>query len=69
MSDRVHSITVVLDQNLREDDVLPILNAIQQLRGVMSVGTNIASVTDYVAEQRARRELGDKIMKIIYPEA
>ena len=68
LSDRVHSLTVVLDRDMREEDVGTIMQAIAQLRHVVSVGGNVASPADYVAMERARYELGRKVVAAVYPE-
>jgi len=68
MTDRYHSLTVVLEQDIRADDAEVLLSAIAQLRGVLSVSGNVSDVTAYMAEERARRELGQKLMAVVYPE-
>lgn len=70
MTDRFHSLTVVLVADMRDDDATPIIEAIAQLRGVLSVEGNVAnSLESHVAEQRVRRELGTAVMSVIYPKA
>ena len=65
MSDRIHSLTVVLDENIRADDAEPIIDAIRQLRGVLSVSGNVANLSDHVARARAFVELRDKILGVL----
>jgi hypothetical protein len=67
MTDRYNSITVVLERDIRDDDAEPILSAIRMIKGVQSATGNVAEVSDYIAEQRAIRELGQKILNVIYP--
>lgn len=57
MTDRFHSLTVILDKDIREDDAQPLIAAIRQFRGVADVQGNTADVTSAVAEARARREV------------
>ena len=68
MTDRYHSLTVVLEHDIRDDDAKPILAAIRQLRGVLSVEGNVADLTSHMAQERARRELGEKLLEVVYPK-
>lgn len=67
MTDRFNSFIVVLEQNIRDDDAEPIINAIKQIRGVLQVTGNISDVDSIVAYERARNELGRKLWAVIYP--
>jgi cell division protein FtsX len=67
MTDRIHSFTVVLDHDLREDDAKPIVDAIKQLRGVVSVEMAVAGIGTQMAEARAKREFGQALMDVLYP--
>lgn len=70
MSDRCHSLLVVLEEDLRaDDDAKPLINAIKQMRGVISVTPNIRTgITEHMADERARFELGQKLMDVVYPK-
>ena len=68
MTARVNMLRVVLEKDIRIDNVEPLISAIKQMKGVLQVDTNIATPGDNIAEIRARNELGKKILKIIYPE-
>ena len=68
MTDRVHSLTVVLEHDVREDDVQSLTEAIHMMRGVLSVRGEVSNMESHMAEERARRELGGKILDVIYPE-
>ena len=66
MTDRTHSLTVVLDRELRSDDAEGICNAIRQLRGVALVTQNIpANVDFYAARNQARLELVRKLYEVL----
>lgn len=67
MTDRVHTLTVVLREDTRVDDVQPLIDAIKMLRGVLSVSTSVADIESNMAEERARVVLGEKLMEIFYP--
>lgn len=69
MTDRIHSltVTVVLSEDLRADDAECLIDAIMMLKGVAGVATNVADATSHMAEQRARTELGEKLLAICFP--
>lgn len=66
MTDRFHTLTVVLEKDTREDDAKHLIDAISQLRGVCSVRGEVANVETHMAEQRAKHELGRRVMACIY---
>lgn len=68
MTDRIHSFTVVLDENMREEDAEAIANAIRLMRGILSVESNVSDPGQFVAETRVRSELGDKLWEVLYPK-
>lgn len=65
MTDRINSFLVVLDHDIRDDDIEPILNALRMVRHVLSVEPHVASFEDHVAESRARHELGMKALNAV----
>lgn len=67
MTDRFHSLTVVLDENLRADDAELLIKAIKMLVGVKTVAGNVADASFYVAETRIRRDLEDKLFAALRP--
>jgi hypothetical protein len=68
MTDRFHTLTVVLEQDIREDDAQALISAIGQLRGVLSVTGVVSDVGSHMARERARHELGQKLLDVVYPE-
>lgn len=68
MSDRIKALTVVLEQDMREDEVAPLIAAIKYLRNVSSVTAEVADQDLYVATTRVRRELTEKLLQIVYPD-
>lgn len=68
MTDRINSLTVVLEEDMRADDAQSLIDAILHLRGVAEVATNVSDHTFYLAQTRARLELWNKLMKVISPE-
>lgn len=68
MTDRYHSLTVALEADIRDDDCEPLIAAIRQLRGVRAVTGHVVDAESYMAEERARSELGRALFAVIYPE-
>lgn len=68
MTDRYHTLTVVLERDTRDDDAEPLIAAIRQMRGVLSVTGVVVSPEAHMAQERARRELGEKLMAVLYPQ-
>lgn len=67
MTDRFNTLTVVLEKDIRDDDAEHILTAIRMVRGVLSVKGNVSDPSAYMAEERAKREIGQKLLAVIYP--
>ena len=67
MTDRVHSIQVILEKDVRIDDVQAYIDALRLFRGVANVVVMGSGATEMMAVERARHELGSKILDVIYP--
>jgi hypothetical protein len=65
MTDRYYALTVALEHDVRADDAQRIIEAIKRIRGVLSVEGNVSDTTNWVAEERVRRELGEKLFAVI----
>jgi hypothetical protein len=57
MTDRVKGVTVSLDEDVRTDEIEPLLNAIRQIRGVSDVAVVTSRMDDWLARSRVRSEL------------
>lgn len=68
MTDRFHSLQVALDQDMREDDAQALMDAIRMMRGVVAVSGAVAGPDSWMAEERARQDLGRKLWEILYPK-
>jgi hypothetical protein len=68
MTDRLRGVIVTFEKDIREDDAQPLLVAIEQLRGVLSVKPIVATIDSHISEERAKHELGQNVLKVIYPE-
>lgn len=65
MTDRFHSLVVVLDKDMRDEDAEALINAIMMMKNVISVEGNISDVVSLVAMARARSELSMKIFEAL----
>lgn len=68
MTDRIHSITVVLKDDIRSDDAEELIKAFSLFRGVAGVNGNVTDTGQCVAEARVRLELTEKLWGILYPK-
>lgn len=68
MTDRIAAFTVVLEKNMRDDDVEFIINAIKAIKHVLSVKPHVAKWELHVAEERVRSEIHEKLFAVIYPD-
>ena len=58
MTDRIRTVTVILDEDYREDDVESILQAIRMVKGVVQVTMGPAvDANDYIVREKIRREV------------
>lgn len=70
MTDRVHSLTVILEKPVRDDDVETLRDAIRQLRGVANVIVSKQNVEDHVsavAREQARQEIRGAVSRVLWP--
>jgi len=65
MTDRTKVLTVLLDQEYRDDDVEAIKNAIRMVRGVVKVDHIVHSPQDWQAENSAKWELRKKLLEVL----
>jgi hypothetical protein len=68
MTDRINALTVVLEKDLRDDDCEPLLDAIKQLRGVLSVVPHVAGIVSHLAETRAKNALREEVLALLLPK-
>jgi hypothetical protein len=65
MTDRLQGVYVAFDVDIREDDAKDIIAAISQIRHVLRVEPSVVDLSDFVARERVRRELTDKLWEIL----
>jgi hypothetical protein len=68
MTDRLKGVVVTFEQDIREDDAEGIIQAIKRLRWVLDVTPSIRTTDDLMNRERIRREFGDKLWAVLYPE-
>ena len=66
MTDKYYALTVLLVKDRRDDDCKKIIEAIKMIKGVLNVKGNISSPEIWMAEERARQELGQKLWDTIF---
>ena len=59
MSARINALTVVLEKDLHEDAAKELIAAISCVRGVQSVGVNVADIDSHIAQEHAKIEKRD----------
>lgn len=64
MTNRVKGITIVLEKDIREDDVESLLQAIRHFRGVLSAEPVIATTDSYFAYARIVDEMRGKLYEM-----
>ena len=67
MTERINSITLFLERDIRIDDAEGLIAATRHLKGVIDVQPNVVSLDSKLAEQRALQELRSKIGDILWP--
>lgn len=65
MTDRINSLFVVLENDIRDEDAELIIAAVSQLRGVLTVEGGVVDHTDFVAQARAKAELRNKLWEML----
>lgn len=66
MTDRIHSLTVVLDEPIRTDDVDHIVAAVSMIKHVAHVEKNVAHIDHYAAYARAHADISKKIFEALH---
>lgn len=65
MTDRINALTLVLADDVRDDDIKPLVEAVKQLRGVIDVRLNVADTTALIAEARASQRWRDRLIALL----
>jgi hypothetical protein len=65
MTDRFNALTVVLQQDIREDDAKSLIDAIMMIKGVLSVTGNVVDVETFAANVRANARITGELYQLI----
>ena len=68
MTDRHSAYIVTLERDIREDDAEAVRTALRMITGVLSVEPVVADLGQHIANERAKRDLGQKLWEVIYPK-
>jgi hypothetical protein len=61
VTDRANGIVVVLDHDIRVDDLERIIGAIEMINGVVRAKANIADPSNFIVRERVKSEMRRKI--------
>lgn len=64
MSDRINGFVVILDNNYKDEEIEQTIKAIEQIKGVIAVKPNIVTTDDYIAKERTKIEIANKIYEL-----
>lgn len=65
MTDRINALTVVLDKDIRADDVEYLKQAISMIRGVLRVDQHVSDISSHIAYARARADLQERLFEAL----
>ena len=65
MTQRVKGFVVSLDNDMREDDVEHIVNAIKMIKGVSGVQNVDSGIDDVINRMNIKREMSEKIFETL----
>jgi len=66
MTDRIHSITVVLEKDIRSENAEVIINAITMIKGVLTATPHIVDPVAYMTKARVKSDLLHKIIDLFH---
>ena len=67
MTDKYNALTVILEEDIREDDAEHLIDVIKRFKGVLEVKGNVRDIGDDIAFERARQDLRQKIIDVLWP--
>lgn len=65
MTDRVHSFQVVLEEDIRIDDIELVVNALRMVKGVLAVEPIVTDFAAAMAEVRAKDQMREKLITLV----
>jgi len=67
MTARISMLYVILEKDVRIDEIDKLADAIAQFNNVLEVKTHIKEATEDIAQDRAKHELSQKLLEVLYP--
>lgn len=64
---RISAFIIILEKPVAADDIQATLKAIEQIKGVVQVMPQVSDPTEQIAYERARQDIGSKILEVLYP--
>lgn len=68
MTDRIYALTVLLEEDTREDETQLIIEAIRMIKRVVTVSPHVEEQELWAAEERARMDLTRQLWHVLYPD-
>lgn len=65
MSDQIKGAYIVFDKDYEEEDAKKILEAIQMIKGVIAVETNIVDSSDWMNRRRIENEIHMELIDVV----
>lgn len=65
MADRITRLTVVLEQDIRDEHCQPLIDAINCLRGVASVSSTVTDFVDYDARSKVAISIRSEVLALL----
>lgn len=65
MTDRINALTLVLNRDIRDDDIEFLRQACMALKFVTAVKLNVANIDQFVAETRVQTKIEEKIYALL----
>ena len=65
MSDRIKGLIVMFDKDYKIEDAESIAHAIRMIKGVGKVNSLVANLDDWLARNRVRHELKEKLWDVL----
>lgn len=65
MTDRIKGFVVTLTDDIRIDDVQPLLDAVKMLKGVASVDTSVTNIDDHMNRQVVYMDVKKKLYEVL----
>jgi len=65
MTDKIKGLVVTFEKDIRDDDVVELVNAISLLKGVVSVKKSIGNVDDQMNRERVEHNLKIKLFEVL----